>query len=406
MSYIFLYIAFFGIWLFLNKKNGFNTSSFILLFYLFSAICCLFIFIFYPHTILYPDRVTLESVSFHILTLFLFLSPLVYIGNKIKAENLSISDKVLKNFSYCIIIPSVISIIVSFSDAINIFAFGDLSVARNTLLSDNSLNYVYKYGVLGYFISLGPIASFLCLFFSFYYRFYRKDKGVITNLLFFSSFSFVINNFTIAGRDGVIRWILFFIFSCIFFKNYLSFKDNRKFWINVLSFGACIIIIFLLISEDRFGERDDSTFFHLLNYYGQPFYYFSYIYQTFADTNIYGIGSIFPAFSQNIHTIYNLNDFIYADYFLNVFSTFVGSILLRTGAINTFIISLCSFILLFFSFRHFRTISLNKIIVYIFFYEIYILGLFYFMHSGRMTQLGIIFYIIIAYFLSFINKLK
>lgn len=405
MEYILIYVLFFGIWFCrIYKQYGFNISAFLLVFYLFSSVCCFCIFLFYPHMIEHPERVKFYSVLYHILVLSLFLSPVVYAGNRLCVEKLSFDTKLLNRFSYCLIIPSILSICLSMGDVINIFAFGNLLDARNTLLQDSSLNYINRFGMLGYLPALGPGLSFLCLFFSFYYRFFLKEKGYITNLLFISSFCIVVFNLTIAGRDGIVRWLLFFLFSVIFFRRYLSFRTNRKFWMVLLVFSIVIISVFLLISGDRFGDRDENTFFYLLNYYGQPFYYFSYHFQRFAYSNIQGISSIFPFITGNVQFIYDLNSLISADYFLNVFATFIGSFLYRTGAVNSFCIGVSAFFLLYWVFVNMKIVSLSKLILFLFMYEIFMLGLFYYMHGGRMTQYTIVFYIFLALILNL--KLK
>lgn len=403
--FIWLYFIFFTGWaIALNIKYKLNISVFIIGLYSVGAMCGLTIYYFFPHMIKYPGRITFEAVSVHILFLWLFMFPLVRFGNALKPENLIINPRKIKKFAWCIIVPSIAAMALSAYDLVTIFAFGDMLALREAFLSGDVSNlYVSKYGPIGYLVSFGPQISFLAMFWGFYYRFFLKEKSIITTLLFVSSLCMPVNNLVIAGREGVIRWILFILFSAIFFKKYIKYSENKKLikWLGIV-FGV-ILVVFMQISIDRFENSDNGLFASLLRYGGEQFYLFSYNYYFFSDNGMQTVGQLFPIISQETLEIYNQNALVSVDYFLNSFSTFVGTFIKNVGFYNTLFICLGAFFLFTISFwksRRWEKCSLAKFTGFLFCYEIVLLGFFYYLHSGRFTQFSIITYIFLAFWIS------
>lgn len=407
--FILLYVIFFACWSWLiYKKHGLNISTFIVLLYLLGAINCFCIYEFYPDYIRHPERITLQSVCSHILLLWLFIYPLARFGNTLYVDKLNLNQTVLDRFSWCVIIPSISSIAVSCFDIGAIFAYGNFKDARMAAISGEYSNlYVFRYGFIGYIMAFGPQLSFIATFLTFYYKFYLNKKGLTTNLLLISSLSIVINNLAIAGREGFIRWLLFCIVCGIFMKHYIKIKQHKKLFFILFSFAIVIIVFFTLITIDRFDDRDMGPFFSILRYSGEQFYLFSYNYYFFFDEGYGSVAQIFPVITQEQMQAYNQNALVHVDYFLNTFSTFVGTFVKLIGFYKTLILSCLSFIFLFFCFwkaKSVQSIALTKTIAFLFYYEIILLGFFYFLHFGRITQGTIAIYILLAAIISSYSK--
>lgn len=405
---VLLYIFYFSVWLFREKKKyGYTVSFYLIALYFFSSISGGILFWFYPETIKYPERVTLLSVSSHLLLLTLFLYPVVRFGNHLQIDNLRVKRGRLNQYAWCVVITSVLAMMASIPNIIRVFSFGNLQTARTEVIyGDFTFSFVEQYGVIGYFLSLGMFVSFIALILFFYYFFYLRDKGKLPILLFVSSFATVVTNLAGAGREGFVRWFFCLIFAFFLFKDSVIFyikryRHNKKIWFSLIAFGSVLVYIFFSITSDRFENTDEGVLYSLFRYFGEQYYIYSYHFDRFADAvENENILSLFPILSPQAEQVsrVNLNERISADYFLNTFPTFAGSIMRRTGIYNSLLLALISFFLMskWFKRRFEHSYSLSRLVTYLFMYEVFMMGVFYNMYSGRITQFSILFFITLA----------
>lgn len=405
---VLLYIFYFSVWLFREKKKyGYTVSFYLIALYFFSSISGGILFWFYPETIKYPERVTLLSVSSHLLLLTLFLYPVVRFGNHLQIDNLRVKRGRLNQYAWCVVITSVLAMMASIPNIIRVFSFGNLQTARTEVIyGDFTFSFVEQYGVIGYFLSLGMFVSFIALILFFYYFFYLRDKGKLPILLFVSSFATVVTNLAGAGREGFVRWFFCLIFAFFLFKDSVIFyikkyRHNKKIWFSLIAFGSVLVCIFFSITSDRFENTDEGVLYSLFRYFGEQYYIYSYHFDRFADAvENENILSLFPILSPQAEQVsrVNLNERISADYFLNTFPTFAGSIMRRTGIYNSLLLALISFFLMskWFKRRFEHSYSLSRLVTYLFMYEVFMMGVFYNMYSGRITQFSILFFITLA----------
>lgn len=397
-----IYIIFFLSWFIINyRKQGFNISTYIIFLYLFSMVCGASIFVFYPELIAYPSRITFLSVSVHVLLLWLYLYPLSIIGNKLRVSRIHINANALKIFSWFIIIPSIISIVLSVSKLQETLLYGNFLTARTDILAVNeSSQLIQKYGMMGYTIAWGEYSILLSLTLALYYIFALKKRSVTSILLFASSFAGVLSNISLTGRASVIKWLLSALFGIILMRDYISFKKNKLFWILSATGAVSLIFVFFIISGDRFSDVGKS----LLNYSGEEYYYFSYSFNRFSEDPIGKLSNMFPIISgDNVGSGMNLNNSINADYFLNTFSTFVGSFIMTAGLWKTlalFIFVFCSIIFIYTKCIKNGNMTFTMFIGYIYLYEVALYGLFYYYHGQRFAQGLVIIYLIVSYALS------
>lgn len=400
-----LYVLFFCIWILsIYRRYGFNISCFLISIYLIGSINCCLISYFYPDYIKFPERITLTSVSAHISLLWLFMYPLIKYANGIRIYNLRVSERALKIFALAIIIPSLTAILISFVDLSQIFLYGDLKKARTaTLEGDISQSYVVNYGVIGYIPAFGTSTAFLALILFFYLKFYLKKFNRLANWLLICSFAMPLNNFTSVGRDGFVRWLLFFIACIILFKQHIDFKKNRKVFFIIGTLLLSTAVLFSMITVDRFKDSDNGVFFSLIRYGGEQFYLFSYGFHRFFDQGMTDFSHLFPIITQESFDMMNMNQRFRADYFLNTFPTFVGTFVLYLGYYKALILCICAFFffsIAFWKTKKFPTITLTMMVGFIFYYEVVTNGFFYLMHGGRFVQGTIVIYISLAYLIT------
>ena len=397
-----LYIIVFLIWTLKNYfKFKFNISTYILLFYLFGMLSCGIIFIYYPQTIQYPERLSVFSIGYHIVFLVLLLFPLVVFGDNLRLNNIDISSKQIRKLSWWIIAPSFVSIIISLSTIFLLFSLQNFHSARQLFL-DGSLegSFVSKLGPIGYFISLGKCCSSIALVLGIFNLFKNRDKSLTTYLLLISSLAYPIFTLSFAGRDGILRWVQFLIFSLILTNKSLSYKRFKFFWWTLFILFVSGIIVLTTITSDRFSESDNGVLYSLFRYIGEPYYIFSYGYERFgynpmSDT----IFSPFPIITQEKPELLDLNSQFSASYYLNTFHTIVGDFMIRTGILKgAILMSLISIILttIFGLKSSHCKISFPLFTGFIFYYEIMLTGAFYYMHNDRFIQFAIVFYILLS----------
>lgn len=399
--YLLIYVLFFLVWLIINVKNhGFNSVSYIILLFLLSSICS--VVLLNINDYYEEDRVSIIAIFYHIFLYILFFLPLTRIGNQINDADLSkvIKYENVKPLLIMIIVLSICTIASSIGNISTIFSIGDIKLAR-TLYNNREVEYE-NLGLITYLGGIGNCLSFSSLFLCCYlYLFYPEKKTMIL-MLFISSFSIVFYNLAAMGRDGMVRWLLFLGFNFFFFKKHISWRLKMRI-VKWLSIPLMVLLyLFFLISDARFGNRNDTTLVvSLFDYFGQQNIYFSYGFYQFMD-GVAGGHINFHYFLGNKVSINDLNEQFYADYHLNTFSSFIGSLYFDLGLFKLTIFAIAYFIV-FFTIS-FRKVSFNKIVIYLVLAEIIILGLFYYMFYVP-TRINTIFLMVtLSYFITLRTK--
>jgi hypothetical protein len=222
--------------------------------------------------------------------------------------------------------------------------------------------------------------------------------------MFLGSISFVLNTLSVSGRDGIVLYILSFIFSYLLFENYLSQGLKKR----ILKTSIIILLIFgiffAIITLERFtyAKNADLNFalqVGVLNYFSmQPFTFNDVI--KYQDTFSYGRGS-FPLFYSWFFDFQETERDVSMAYKYN-FAGYVGSFYKNGGFLAlTIIISI--FYLLFTRIKYMH----RKYYIYQFslssLYCLYITsGLFYF----RLGNKGGNLFILLSIIMLFIFKRK
>lgn len=377
-----LYIVFLSGWLLVNiRKYKFNTSSLLLLLYLISAIAGSFLTYVEPSRFLFA---TFFSVLSHIILLFVFLYPIVYFGNHISLNAIKFNNVLIRRLSYFSILVGLSSIIVSIMEINNIINYDNLEVIRSIQLSQENMS-LYEHGLLGYLATIGVVTPIFALFFSFYRLFILKKEDLYFYFLFISSFSGVSINLIIAGRDGIVRWVLFFLFNLVLFKKYISLKKiSMRGWFLLIFALFCMITIFMNISTDRFGEQK-KLYLSILEYIGQPFCFYSNTFNNVGNRSLFGFKSLFPILGGGVGPLEIARSSL--SFRTDVFPTFVGTFVLCVGYIRTFLMG-GAFFLFSLLFNKKRATKLNNLISYMIFYQIAYIGVFYFVYAMLAWQLS------------------
>jgi oligosaccharide repeat unit polymerase len=265
-SFIFVVLLYYNI-----KKIGriISLSSFIISLYTFSLIS-FGIYGLKDSTYF----ISIESFIIVFISIFVLTQPLAAFEKEITSSTgvIELRENRFKVVFFSIVGISVYSIIFFGKNIIQVFN-SDLSVLRDQILVHGGF---YKSSIFSKVAVFGAYLSPIALFFYFYTLVKRLSYLYIIPL-FLSSTSFIFYTLNVAGRDGIIIWMLTYLalLSLLYPILHKKVIDHQR---KLILFSIVIFLpILLLISSARFGNAvyDDSNedvVYSMLNYIGQqPF---------------------------------------------------------------------------------------------------------------------------------------
>ena len=185
-------------------------------------------------------EISFHSVIFLFACLFLFIEGFRQIEKRI---NLRIPHIHYKYISLVVIIIIIFSFLAILDSVLLLKSIMGMSVEEVRFGYNQGNLFQNRTGaIIEYIKSISIIIFPVTIFLLFYvYHFYEDKRMVILSLLV-SSLSIVFANLTIAGRDGVVRWIFMFFSVYILFSEILDRKKKKNspyIWINYCcSFGC------------------------------------------------------------------------------------------------------------------------------------------------------------------------
>jgi len=210
------------------------------------------------------------------------------------------------------------------------------------------------------------------------------------SLMLISSLSFVVYVLAYAGRDGVVYWLMSYVFCFLLFRNFLAIHDLKRIKQFFVLVFAILMIPFSLISVSRFSEMTGGTLFWIINYAGQQLRNFSNHYQIEAPLQ-YGKHSVPIIYDflkvVGFDTSTKVDTDIFFSYFLIegvepwVFTTFIGNFMYDFGKIFTLLI-LCIMSLatrnLLKNVSRTGVFEFSNLLLFILLYQVVYWGVFYF----------------------------
>lgn len=392
---------FFFLFVIIRSKKYFPCYVVTLGLYFTSGIGCVIFYMIQD----YKSPIIPDAILFHIIMLFLLIIPIKYYDRFAYEKIELIPEKILKPFVYIIIVSSIYSIYKSFDRIDFNRILTDVVNIRNEIGEEK----ITESGIIGYIVYYARIFWSLALVLMFYYIIYFPKKKIIIFLLFISSLSQVIESFTIAGRDIVLKYIFIFFILILLFRFELPQKTKRYIYKLLIIIGIFFISFFSLISILRWDMNDyaeTSTIEGLISYLGQPFLYFSEYFEHFSSTGATGGNIHFPLFSFSENTVNRLNtgEYIQVNMKLNTFSTSIGSWIFEVGALAASLITVIHHFLMIGLKRKKKTIFTIIYVIWVF--EFIFFSLFYYIYTINLSFLGSIFIVKILEIIYFLLKNK
>ena len=335
--FIIAYILFFGFLYLYYKRFKSPALNFVLLFYVLASVCGVLMHFFKTNNIS-----TLFSFLYQVVILYLFIHPIVVYGKNERLHRFKeFDDKRFKYLTYSLIALQLFSIVFFIGYDVQLLLRGDLSQLRAELLSGDE-----NMGASFYRTVAGTASYYYCIniLLFFYSLAFRNEKKIVLILLIISSTSRIFHSLTYMGRDGILFWIISFVFSYFLFLPYLN-RDSKKIVRKLFYLcGSFAIVLIGMISISRFGESDSGTFWSLISYFGQPIDNFGKMFVS-SYSDFKGTSEMFPLLYGKTGTlgseVINSADTFELQWgFRNdMFYTFVGNMYVSWGPIITFVIA-------------------------------------------------------------------
>lgn len=305
-------------------------------------------------------------------------------------------------FSYFLILIGLYAVVFFGRNLLHVFSL-DISTFRYAVAEGDG---VYKSSIFSKVAVFGAYLSPISLFMYFYHISIGTHRKV-AYLLLLSSSSFVLYTLNVAGRDGLVLWVLSYLSLFCLFSPLMNRKVKRR---QVCSFfGVFIIIVpfFLYITFQRFGGGTgdiSGVFSSFVDYLGQQLYQLSLLCDKLSVSRYAGEPRLLIPFLCDLSSILSGAASVAADrYALRAasmaagldtfrFSFFVGGIFTEFGSIGVFVYVVLTYTI----FRRNlklkqRFIYLPRLIIAFTWYLIIIVGVFYFYYGQLVGNVFLLF---------------
>lgn len=220
---------------------------------------------------------------------------------------------------------------------------GDLSLVRNSHYAGDAsladLKAMTLPSIFQYYNYLN-YCTILALPLFFYNACVAKRAWWFSALLLFASLSSPLKGIQTADRTEFIYYAEMFLLCLVFFKKYLTKGVKMLFYILGAPVVAMMLLYLTVVSSDRFEKTDAGTTGSVLQYAGQGYLNFCYFYENAKSDYIY-VEREFPIITHVVlkKDYSDMKDERSAQqgFFIGVFATFIGAVLLDVGFIGVII---------------------------------------------------------------------
>lgn len=387
-----LFVLFvFGLAVLYDLRNEVNLYRLLLLLYLGSFLSSFLLDVFVEE-----QSICFFPTFYLCIFLFICFSPFKKIGYQVVSDG--IKEKKLAYILCLILFPATIFYLYYF--ILLLISGINLSQVRHVIYDDGSF---IPQSFFNTFMAHFTPAYFLCIYLYFFSKANNWSK-VLSFCLLFSSFSFPALTLANFGRDGIVYWLLNFVFLYSLFRYHLPYKTRfvikKSIWIVsiVLLTVMCFITIMRFSDENMLQEVVES----LLSYYGQQIQNFSDIFNVSSEKY-----SLFPGLRKILNLEVMSQDESYdlllslglEDNF-NVFSYFVSAFTKAFGKLGGLLIVLF-FSMFVYSLKtaYTRTKSSYYFMLLFLFFQIPMNGVFYYRQGIGNMDVSYLFICLILFVL-------
>lgn len=251
--------------------------------------------------------------------------------------------------------------------------------------------------------------AMLAIPFFFYSLCFTKNPWWFNALLLLSSSTSIVKAVLIAGRTQIVYWVFIFVACYLFFAHLI--KPRHKHVIRVVfgGLGGLVLLFFAAVTAARYHDLAELAYQMLLLYIGEPFVMFCYFWDNFngADLSFQRLLPFTHKFLMGVDIdleIYRDRIYSQTGFFIGVFFTFLGDLLIDIGRLGMAIyVFLYHGVTRFFLRREREDVMpFYQILLWFLFILVPLEGLFYYsFHTLRMS-----YYVIETILLVFLFKYR
>jgi len=380
----------------LYKSKGITPSLFVVATFLVSTIIGIVYRIHMPMSI-YTDY-NYFSMIYYALNLAVLLFPLIV--NMGLYSDFSFPANCINKISALLIVGGIMALIYEIQEIDFSIIAANWSDIRNDYYStmEDTKSVSSLYGKVG--VNFEHV-----LFFAVPLSFYHLSKREkhISFLLLLVSFSVLFHSLRMGERQSILLWLSYVVMSYLIFKPVLSNKVKKHIGRLLLFSSLLLGLILALITFSRFGEDgNDRLLQSLYAYSGEQPYNAAFFLEKLSQNTLGGKLNFSFLFGEQ--SIYIINDFFTTDFYLNSFSSIVGSYYKDFGYYTILVsISVSSFF-----FYLMKRVKINNTLLFLYIYCIYFnmmfVGVFYNKYTNPTLIRNIVIFGIIIYFIELLSK--
>lgn len=332
------FIYFLIVFIYIVKRRGLDISACIIAAYMLSAFCSIIIFNTdnsYSHKVptLFPTIIYCAMITFVTYPFYKFNSTK-------KREIPLLNPKLFNVVSWMFILSFAFSIVLFKDDIMIRLMFGD-QIGTLRGVAGDELGTV-QMGLNGLMRALSSLCmvilsmSAISFILFFYSVTYLHKKWYFNVLLFLSSFGCIIGGILGIDRSIAFYWIIDLVFIYILMRPYLTDKIRKISMIIGVGVFFLIGSYLVLMTFSRFGDDASASFF---DYMGMSYPNFCWFWNNY-EAPVVNWGFFFPVTSHFLDIDWgfpvepvSFGRFVESKvgFFVNVFYTFMGSVMLYLG---------------------------------------------------------------------------
>ncbi len=358
--------------LYLFKKRGIDSSTYISLLYMITSVLAIGIDVMG----LNPNMVSFASMLptiLYCLLLTLFIVPVAIVDFNSYDGLLVSNKKFIRWLNYIYFFSFVSYTLAYFGDLKFILSYGDFSELKGLVYEGDAYNLTSYPGPIE--LILYPVrvlvnSSVIMIFVFLYNITFLKEKWWINVMALLGSTTVIIVGMLQVDRSATFFWVLILGLAVSMFWNQMSVK------IKSISIGFSVTLILavatyaLSVTKDRFEERDGGTEGGIVIYLGQPYYHFCELWDYYPAPDGITTKSLFPSLHKFVFkdceggTAYQVEMGLKSNMDLGVFYTHLGSFMLSAGKFGPFMITSVFLLLFYFLYKDsdvYQTVNSKKI---------------------------------------------
>lgn len=271
----------------------------------------------------------------------------IYRFNTAAINNIKIpSIKLINILTYIYVCNVIFNLLVYWKDILFILNYGDWAALRLMITNGETLTTVRLSGIMkiiSLFFNVTGSISFIMFPISFISLCFLKKPLWYSLMALFSTTNVILNGILGCDRSSTFQWFLLFVLNLIIFWKYIEFKKKLYITPIIVSLTIGAFLYMASITIGRFEDTNRGTKGGLIDYAGQSYINFCYLFDNYDNKEGFNTHYFFPAIHKWIIKDYENNVGLQQEMTkksgieCGIFYTFLGSFLIDCNQSGPFV---------------------------------------------------------------------